>query len=121
MGKQQAIKFIINYLAGLLSLLFLIFVYKCPINYFLKFPCPGCGITRAHLAALSLDFEMAFKYHPLFLTVAPTVLYAAFRNKLKKRLSDKSETIIFSLLLILFVLIYIYRLLSGALAVLTIN
>ena len=34
-------------------------------------PCPGCGMTRAHLAALRLDFKDAFFYHPLWFLPAP--------------------------------------------------
>ena len=29
-------------------------------------PCPGCGMTRATLAALRLDFQEAFRMHPMF-------------------------------------------------------
>ena len=39
-------------------------------------PCPGCGITRALLAALRLDFSTAFSYHPMFLAVP--VMYLSF-------------------------------------------
>lgn len=41
-------------------------------------PCPGCGMTRAHLAALSLDFRAAFFYHPLWFLPAPLVLIQIF-------------------------------------------
>lgn len=30
------------------------------------FICPGCGFTRATLAALKLDFAAAFRWHPMF-------------------------------------------------------
>ncbi len=39
----------------------------CPIRFLFGIPCPGCGITRAWLFALRLDFAQAFSYHPLFL------------------------------------------------------
>ena len=94
-------------------LLFFVFVYKCPMNYFFHVPCPGCGITRAHFAAVSLDIESAFRYHPLFFTVLPAILYLSHRNVLKKRLSDKAELVIFSILLVLFVVVYIVRLLDN--------
>ena len=29
-------------------------------------PCPGCGLTRANLAALRFDFAAAFEMHPLW-------------------------------------------------------
>jgi hypothetical protein len=39
----------------------------CPVRRVLGVPCPGCGLTRAALAALHLDFASACGYHPLVL------------------------------------------------------
>ena len=36
--------------------------------------CAGCGMTRAWLSVLRLDFAAAFAYHPLFWSVP--ILYA---------------------------------------------
>lgn len=38
--------------------------------------CPGCGMTRAWLAALKLDLAAAVAYHPLFWTVPIALLLA---------------------------------------------
>lgn len=38
--------------------------------------CPGCGMTRAWLAALKLDLAAAVAYHPLFWTVPLALLLA---------------------------------------------
>ncbi len=32
-------------------------------------PCPGCGLTHAGIAFLTLDFKASYDYHPLFLPV----------------------------------------------------
>lgn len=48
----------------------------CPIRFFLGVSCPGCGITRAWIHVLHLDFAGAFACHPLF-WMAP-VIAAAF-------------------------------------------
>lgn len=37
-------------------------------------PCPGCGMSRAWLAALELDLKAAAAYHPLF-WLLPVVLW----------------------------------------------
>ena len=29
-------------------------------------PCPGCGLSRAYAALITLRFEEAFRWHPLF-------------------------------------------------------
>ena len=49
------------------------------LMYFLKIPClfkwlfhiecPGCGITRACLSVLRLDFASAFEFNPMFWSV----------------------------------------------------
>jgi len=50
----------------------------CPSAVFLKFPCPGCGMTRATLALLHGDFAHAFHLHPLAIVITPLFgLYAS--------------------------------------------
>lgn len=47
----------------------------CPVRYFFGVSCPGCGMTRAWLHLLRLDFSGAFHCHPLFWT-APFIAAA---------------------------------------------
>ena len=51
----------------------------CPIRFLTGVACPGCGLTRAWLAALSGDIRAALAYHPLFwcapLALGLAVLY----------------------------------------------
>ena len=37
----------------------------CPIKWLTGISCAGCGMTRAVICALRLDFVRAFDYHPL--------------------------------------------------------
>ena len=115
MKRKRVIKLCVYHLTALLVLLFLMFVYKCPLNHFFGIPCPGCGVSRAYMAVFRLDFVRAFEYHPLFLTVAPVILYVAHRNVFKKRLSDKVEIAVLCGLSLLFVALYVYRLLNNSL------
>ena len=41
----------------------------CVYLHFLHIPCPGCGMTRACLRALQLDFAGAFSSHPMFWSI----------------------------------------------------
>lgn len=41
-----------------------IFRSMCPLVVLAGFPCPGCGLTRAGFAVLSLDFAGAWRIHP---------------------------------------------------------
>ena len=43
----------------------------CPIKYLTGISCPGCGMTRACLSALRLDFSAALYYHPLWMALPP--------------------------------------------------
>ena len=99
------------------ALLFFVFVYRCPIYAVFGVQCPGCGITRAYMAAMQFNFGAAFSHHPLFFIVAPLTGYVVFRNKLKKPLSGKTETAILIVVSILFAGVYIYRILNGNLTV----
>lgn len=50
--------------------------FTCPILFLTGIHCPGCGLTRAWLAALQGAFARAFVYHPMFWAVP--VLYLFF-------------------------------------------
>ena len=65
---------ILAVIAGVYTVFNLLTKHGCPIRWLFHIPCPFCGMTRAHLAALRLDFAAAFAYHPLFLLGIPYVL-----------------------------------------------
>lgn len=51
--------------------------------------CPGCGITRACLALLDLDFYQAFRYNMLVFVLAPFyLLYLFLESKGYRRSSS---------------------------------
>lgn len=54
---------------ALLILLFWVFSIPCPIKFLTGISCAGCGMTRAWLSVLHLDFSAAIDYHPLFWAV----------------------------------------------------
>ena len=59
----------------------------CVYIYFLDTPCPGCGMTRACMAALRLDIAGAFSYHWMFWSVPVLLVYyfldgRVFKNKI---------------------------------------
>lgn len=59
-------------LVGLVISLASIFLGSaCPSFLVFGICCPFCGMTRAHLAALRLDFATALYYHPVFFTGIP--------------------------------------------------
>lgn len=68
---------------------------SCPINAHLGIPCLTCGMTRATIAAMRLDFRSAFGYHPLFWTLP--ILYWTLATELspfKSRLANRLTVIL---------------------------
>ena len=55
--------------------LLLVFRPDCLIYSLFHIPCPSCGMTRAWIAALQLDFAQAFSFHPMFWSVPILYIY----------------------------------------------
>ena len=54
-------------------------------------PCPGCGMTRALLALLRLNFASALGYHPMVFALPVMYLYFLFDGQLfAKRSADRA-------------------------------
>lgn len=81
----------------------------CPIKFLTGVSCFGCGMTRAVLAVLRLDFAAAFHYHPLWMV--PTIWIGAYLLRQRFPKVYKAVTII---AIILFVAVYIVRMINGA-------
>ena len=84
----------------------------CPMRYLTGFPCPACGMTRANLLAIRLDFAGAFRMHPLFfysyLLAAAAVAFTARPDwALKKTVAGAAIA-----LTAVFVAVYIYRMVA---------
>ena len=60
------------------------FDVQCIFLTFLKIPCPGCGMSRAVVSALKLDFAAAFEYHLMFWSMPLLYVYFITDGKLFK-------------------------------------
>ena len=102
------------YLAGFAVYLFLsraIFM-GCPIKNMFGIPCAGCGMTRAIISALQLDFVSALQFHPLFFLAPLVITYFLFDGHVFAKCLDR---IIIALIAIMFGIVWILRL-CGAIA-----
>ena len=106
-NKQKTVKLLCMTLLIGASLLIL---YHCPFFYVLGIRCPGCGMTRALLSLLHLDFKAAFYYHPLFPAVLLTALYIVAEHFGVLRLSDPAKKKLIAVLCSLFLITYVIRL-----------
>ena len=93
---------------------FLLFVWKCPILFFLGIPCPGCGTTRACKSLLHFQIKEAFIYNPVFPLIIILFLYAVHRSVLVEKWRDKwnhkLEIIMVIVLVSIIMGVYVYRL-----------
>ena len=92
--------------AAVLGLYFVFFLLgvNCPIKYVTGVSCAGCGMTRAWLCVLRLDFVGAMSFHPLFWTV-PLVMIIFI---LRKRYPDVFRTFVI-VTVVLYIAVYVFR------------
>lgn len=97
-------------LLGLYALITRIYNFQnCLIKLAIGYPCPGCGLTRAIICLLELDFVKAFSYNPLIAFLPIIILLLAFKDSsLVKAFYKKNISLIIMLVIIL--LVYILRL-----------
>ena len=57
------------------GLLLKLFDVNCPIKFFTGISCPGCGMTRAVISCLKLDFASAFAHHPMVFSLPVLAVY----------------------------------------------
>lgn len=86
MNKIDKLKLIISKHSFLLVIFILYLVLNlfgigCIFKWFTGISCPSCGMTRATLAALRLDFKSAFYYHPLFWLIISSLLFIIHAKK----------------------------------------
>lgn len=85
-----------------------VFGITCPIKFITGVSCPGCGMTRAYLSLLRLDFKSAYYYHPLFVLPALGLILYIFRDKFSKKFLSRLE--IFFVLV--FLIVYVFRMMD---------
>ena len=72
---------------GYLLFVFLMYrlEFRCLFREILGIPCPGCGMTRALVSVLRLDFGAAFAYHPVVFALPLMYVYFLFEGTLFRR------------------------------------
>ncbi|WP_277219137.1 DUF2752 domain-containing protein [Peptoniphilus vaginalis] len=84
------------------------FGITCPIKFMTGISCPSCGMTRAYLSLLRLDFKSAYYYHPLFVLPALGLIIYIFRDKFSKNFLSGIEV---SFVLV-FLIVYVFRMMD---------
>lgn len=86
----------------------------CPIKLITDIPCPFCGMTRAHLEALSGNWKAAFTIHPLFPLGVPYLLLIIHEDVFPKKYKRAVDIAIF-ICTALIIALYITRLITEGL------
>jgi len=97
--------------------LFTILNVNCPIKFLTGISCAGCGMTRAWLSVINTDFNSAFNYHPLW--ILPPIFIIVFLNK--NIISPKIYKYFKTLCVLLFIAVYILRLMDTTDKIVTID
>ena len=95
---------------GLYALFLQLSGIHCPIKYLIGISCPGCGMTRALLAALRLDFSAAFGYNPAWCALIVCAVCALVLWFKRKRRGAKITVAVFFAVL---VTVYAVRMIAG--------
>lgn len=98
-------------LFGLFALLLAVWYLldlPCIPRYLTGIICPGCGMSRAWLSVLRLDFASAFGYHPMFWSIPVLALYILYDGEPIR--NHKVNYGILGLLLGALLICYIFRL-----------
>lgn len=94
---------------GALFLIYMVFILSgisCPIKFLTGISCAGCGMTRACISALKLDFATAFYYHPLWISLPFTAFFLIYFKLKNNNKAFDTTLLIFSLAMIG---VYLYR------------
>ena len=81
----------------------------CPLVWLTGFPCPACGLTRAGIRLLHLDFAGAWQMHPFIYAVAAGVFAFAWERYICKRNIGKWLKDYCIVCVILMIIFYIWR------------
>ena len=107
MEKRETVK-AICIIAGFYLFLELVLGVTCPILYFTGISCAVCGMSRAWMCLLHLDFAGAFYYHPLFWIPGVGAILFLFWDRIPK----KWKRALLAVTCILFLGVYLWRMLD---------
>ena len=104
--KHKVEMFIIAGIIVVYAVLSVLGITTCPSKALFGIPCPGCGISRAFMSALQLNFAAAFEYNPLWVLVPVVLIVVTALSAYDK---NRAVEIIIIAFIVLAFLVYIYR------------
>ena len=81
----------------------------CPVVAMIGYPCPACGLTRAFVCLLHLDFSGALKIHAFIYAVLLYLLVFLWNRYVRGRRAGKRLLVLGVMLIVCMILYYIWR------------
>lgn len=97
------------YLGACFFFLWLLTGSICPMHAVTGIPCPGCGLTRAGLRVLMLDFDGAWRMNPFIFPIGILLLIRGTYRYLLRRKPGKWFSLCTAVILAGLVVFYIWR------------
>ena len=113
LGKR-AVRGTLIHIAIIVAFALYAFILKCPAREWLGLCCPGCGLTRACLAALRLDMVSALHYHPLFWLFPPYIFLYMHRRAFRLPFRERVWHVGLTVVCVLMIVQYAVRLFTGS-------
>lgn len=107
--KNKDRLFVLVLMAALIGILY-VFDLGCLIKLFTGLSCPACGMSRAWVSVLRLDFRAALHYHPMFIIAPFAVISMLYEEKLPK----KPFIIFWAIAGSAFIICYVLRIVNGS-------
>ncbi len=86
----------------------------CPVRFVTGVACPGCGLTRAWIAALHFNLHAALAYHPLFWLVPVVFVLAALHARVESVPAHRVTKALLAVAAAAFLALWLMRLLDPA-------
>ena len=108
---QKQAKWAVLFVFAYFVLLRRFFITTCPTVLFTGLPCPGCGMTRAFVKLLHLDFAGAWTMHPFIYPFLFFLIWFGIRRYVLGIADTEKVWKIAALIAVLMIVFYIWRML----------
>ena len=99
----------IGAVGAMYGLIMLVLGDACPTFAIFGICCPFCGMTRAHIAAFSLDFATALYCHPMFYCAIPFIWLLTHEFFFKRKWGRIVRSALIFIILIALIGVWIWR------------
>lgn len=104
------------YILLIFTIFFVLYFLKIPcfFRFFTRIPCPSCGMTRAFLSLIKLNFYESFCYHPLLIPALIAAFIAVHINSSSFKMNKKFCNFYLYAFITIFLVVYFFRLFTNS-------